>query len=296
METGFKMFHPAAQLLFFVSVISVTMFVMHPVITGISFIASVLWILCDGGICALLRNLKFTAVTSAMIIIINPLISHNGMTAITYFPDGNPLTLESVYFGIAAAVMISCTLKWFYSFNRNFTSDKIICLFGRIMPKPALLISMTLGFIEKFKTKMNSVSEVQKIFDCYSGENSLIRRIKSAVRIFSVMIQWSLENSIDTADSMKSRGYGLQKRTAYTLYRFLPRDGFMVAITVVCDLVIIAAVFCGALEYSYYPYFLLDSQGIVTMAAYAVFALLCTAPLIVNILEEIKWKSIRSKI
>ncbi len=38
------------------------------------------------------------------------------------------------------------------------------------------------------------------------------------------MITWSLENAIETADSMRSRGYGLPGRSAFSIYRMDSRD------------------------------------------------------------------------
>ena len=53
---------------------------------------------------------------------------------------------------------------------------------------------------------------------------SLLRRTKNAMKVFSIMVTWSLESAIETADSMKSRGYGLPGRTAFSIYRFDDRD------------------------------------------------------------------------
>lgn len=52
------------------------------------------------------------------------------------------------------------------------------------------------------------------------NEGTLFQRIRNAVKILSIMITWSLENAIETADSMKSRGHGLKGRTSYSLYKF----------------------------------------------------------------------------
>ncbi len=40
----------------------------------------------------------------------------------------------------------------------------------------------------------------------------------------SILVTWALENAIDTADSMKDRGYVLPGRTAFSIYRFDRRD------------------------------------------------------------------------
>lgn len=65
--------------------------------------------------------------------------------------NDNPVTLEAVCYGFAVGVMIMSVFYWFKCFNAVMSSDKFIYLFGRVIPKLALLLSMTLGFIPKLK-------------------------------------------------------------------------------------------------------------------------------------------------
>lgn len=296
MNTGFTNYHPAAQLIFFVSAISFTMFIMHPIMLMISLVTASLYVLYSGGLRAFIKSVRITFLTSVMVIIINPLISHQGITVITYLPDGNPLTVESFLFGIAAALLMSCTLKWFYSVNRIFTSDRVIYLFGKITPKLALLISMTLNFVSKFTAQLKIVRAAQYSLGRDITTGSVLVRIKNGIRILSAMIQWSLENSIDTADSMKSRGYGLKKRTSFSLFRIVFHDVALISVVLIADIYMILAYKAGTLEYSYYPFFEIPIPDFYTISTYVVFAFLCALPMIIDIREDRKWKSIRSKI
>ena len=296
MDTGFSQFNPTVQLLFFASVLTVTMMIMNPVLLIISSVSALLYLAYYGGADKIVRYLKTAFFSSAMIIVINPLISHKGITILAYLPDGNPLTLESVIFGAAAAAMLSCVIFWFFTVNYIFTSDKVICLFGNFMPRIALLISMTLNFTEKLKVQFMSVKAVQAEMGCDTKNGSVFTRIKNTVKVFSALIQWLMESSVDTADSMNSRGYGLKKRTSYTVYRFFPRDIAAVVIIVIFDIAIIASFCSGRFKYSYYPSFSVGKQGALTFAAYVVFAALCIMPLTINFREDRKWKSLRSDI
>ena len=80
---------------------------------------------------------------------------------LTYLPSGNPLTLESILYGVAAAVMLASVVLWFSSYNEVMTSDKFVYLFGRMIPALSLVLSMALRFIPKFKSQMEVVSEAQ---------------------------------------------------------------------------------------------------------------------------------------
>ena len=250
----------------------------------------------SGGADAIINNLKFSVVSSAMIIIINPLISHKGITIIAYLPDGNALTLESIIFGIVSAALLSCIITWFYSVNRVFTSDKIICLMGNIMPKTALLISMVLNFTDKFKMQFRSVKAVQANLGCSTKNGAPITRLKNNIKIFSILIQWMMESSIDTADSMKSRGYGLKKRTNYSVFRFFPRDIAITVFILICDSLIITSILSGKLYCKYYPSFSFGKQDAVTYTVFLTFSVLCMMPLLTDLREDKKWKYLRSKI
>ena len=84
------------------------------------------------------------------------------MTVITYLGTGNPLTLESILYGLAAAAMLVTVIGWFSCYNAVMTSDKFIYLFGRIIPSLSLLFSMVLRFVPRFKAQLKTVSAAQR--------------------------------------------------------------------------------------------------------------------------------------
>ena len=98
---------------------------------------------------------------AALAALVNPAFNHEGMTILTYLPSGNPLTLESMFYGVAAAVMLASVVLWFSSYNEVMTSDKFVYLFGRVIPALSLVLSMALRFIPKFKAQMQVVAEAQ---------------------------------------------------------------------------------------------------------------------------------------
>lgn len=110
------------------------------------------------------------------------------------------------------------------------------------------------------------------------------------------MTSWSLESSIDTANSMNARGYGLKKRTNYSNYSFCFRDGILGMILVMLAGMIIYGNAKGTIKFACYPTFFFAEEsalGNITLIAYGLFSF---TPMIINIKEEIKWKYLRSKI
>ena len=156
-------------------------------------------------------------------------------------------------YGAAAAVMLASVVLWFSSYNEVMTSDKFVYLFGRVIPALSLVLSMSLRFIPKFKAQMQTVSEAQACIGRDTKNGSVLRRVGNAVRIFSILVTWSLENAIETADSMRSRGYGLPGRTAFSIYRFDDRDKAALAWLIFCGAYLISGWMAGGTYFRYYP-------------------------------------------
>ena len=215
----FSGYHPLVNFLYFALVLVFSMCLMNPACLAISLAAAFAYNLYLNGrralklaLCVMLPLLLLTAV-------INPAFNHQGATILTYLPSGNPLTLESIIYGLAAASMLIAVILWFGCYSAVLTSDKFVYLFGRLIPALSLVLSMTLRFVPKFKAQLGQVSLAQQCVGRDAGSGSLLQRLKNAITILSIMVTWALENAIETADSMKSRGYGLPGRTAFSIYR-----------------------------------------------------------------------------
>ena len=216
---AFSSCHPVVNFLYFALVLLVTMFCLHPAVLGLSLAGSVVYAVYLNGQRAVRFSLIFLLPMMLLTLVVNPAFNHQGITILTYLPTGNPLTLESILYGISAAAMLAAVISWFSCYTAVMTSDKFVYLFGRVIPALSLVLSMTLRFVPKFKAQLHVVSEAQRCVGRDVADGSLLRRIRNAVTVFSIMVTWALENAIETADSMKSRGYGLPGRTAFSIYR-----------------------------------------------------------------------------
>ncbi len=296
MNDAFNKTHPFVTFLYFALTIGFSMFLMHPVCIVISLFCAFLNAFCVNGGKTAVFTAKYVLPLIVVIMIINPVFNHRGMTIITYLPWQNPLTLESVIYGGASAVMFGSVLLWFSLFNKVMTSDKIMYLFGRIIPSLSLVISMTLRFVPRFIAQLKEVRTAQSCFDNHGEKQPLRKKFKGLIGAFSVMISWSLENAIETADSMKSRGYGLKGRTAYSVFKFKKSDGVLLGIILSSAAVLTALICAGTVNYSYFPQFKFDFSGILSITFFAVYFFVMLIPFITNVWEGLKWKRLRSAI
>ena len=291
MRDSFSEYHPFINLIYFAFTISFSLVLTHPLAQGISIMCAVIYAVSINGKKSVIFLLKYCLPMVLLTAFINPAFNHEGATTLLYFPNGNPLTLESILYGFSAGVMIITTLMWFSSFNRVMTTDKFIYLFGKVIPALSLVLSMSLRFVPKFKSQMQTVTEAQRSIGRDVSNGSLLQRTKTAIHIFSIMITWSLENAIETADSMKSRGYGLKGRTAFSIYRFEERDKYALIWLSFCGLFIIAGALLNAFGFRYFPDIRYAAFNMTTIPFYCVYSALCITPVILNFKEERNWKT-----
>ncbi len=295
MTDSFSKYHPFVNLIYFVLVIGFSMIINHPLAQLISLVCAIVYVVSTQGRKSVGFLLKFCLPLMLLTAIINPAFNHEGQTILLYFANGNPLTLESILYGVSSGCMMITLLLWFSAFSAVMTSDKFIYLFGRIIPAMSLVLSMTLRFVPRFKMQMKNVADAQRCIGRDVSSGSLLSRAKTAIAIMSIMVTWSLENAIETADSMKSRGYGLKGRTSFSVYRFDNRDKYTLMWLVFCFLYILAGVITSAFGFRYFPNIKYSAFDITTIPFYIIYFGLCITPVVLNTAEDRKWKTIYSK-
>ena len=294
MKDSFSRLHPIVGIVYFAAVISFSMFLMNPVCLAVSLSCAVANAVQLNGQKTVLFGLKFILPTAVLVMLINPIVNHAGVTMLTYLPWDNPLTLESVVYGIASAVMLSSVVFWFSSFNKVMTADKLVYLFGKIAPALGLLLSMAFRFVPRFSAQFREVRTAGKLLG--REKSGFIEKIKDAVRVISVMLSHSLEDSIETADSMKARGYGLKGRTAYSNYSFTKRDAIALLLICISTASLIVLRVFGTAKYRYFPSVKGELTGIDSVIFFTLYFLLMIMPFVINIWEGIRWKRLQSAI
>lgn len=269
-RSEFEAFHPLVSFLCFAFIILFSMLFMNPVCHAISLICGFVYSVILGGIRSVKTNLRYMLPVLFLSAIMNPLFNHAGVHTIAYFPNGNQLTLESILYGLSTACMIISVVCWFSCYNKIMTSDKIIYLFGRIIPSLSLVFSMILRFIPRLMSQLKEISNARK---CIINDKS---RIRNGLAVLSALTTQALENSVETADSMKSRGYGLPHRTSFSNFRFDLRDGGVLACILASAVYILFGF--GTLRIKYFPTISKIPSAPYAVSVYAVYFILCTIP------------------
>ena len=283
-------YHPTVAFLYFVCVIVFTCLSLNPISVSVAFLAAFTYSAVLKGRDAFLKNLLIMPVLFVGMALINPAFNHRGVTILAYLPSGNPLTLESVCFGLIASAMVLSMILYFSCFNEVMTSDKIIYLFGKISPSISLVFSMALRAVPKFIRQFKEIIKVQKAAgrDAYSG--NLVKRAKNGLTAVSAMLTWVLEDAIETADSMKSRGYGLPGRTAYSVYTFTKRDKKAILFIALTAAYTAFGMSLGKLSFNCFPSIKIAEISPYVISVFFAELMLMAMPVIIEITEHRKWK------
>ena len=269
---------------------------MHPVCLCISLASGFTYSVILKGKKQVKTNLIYMLPMLLMMALINPAFNHEGVTIIDYLPSGDPLTLESIIYGLCAAIMIGSVICHFSCYNEVMTSDKFIYLFGKIIPALSLIISMTLRFVPKFASQLKVVTNAQRCMGRDVSNGSIIKRAKNGLNILSIMTTWSLENAIETADSMKSRGYGIPGRTAFSIFTFDKRDRKALSCILLLGIYTFVGNLMGEIDFRFFPSMKTAEVSVFGISVFVAYLLLCICPIIIELWEVRKWKALRSKI
>ncbi len=299
MSDTFSGCHPILNMIFFCGVIGVTMFVTHPIILGISLVSGILYSGLLRGFAKTIRNnLIFTLPLMVIAAAMNPLFNHYGVTILGYLSNGNPFTLESCVYGLVMALMLAGVISWFSCYTEVMTSDKFIYLFGRLIPALSLVLSMALRFVPRFTKQAGVIADGQKCVGRSVGDGNIISRARHGITIFSILVTWALENAIETADSMKCRGYGEKGRTSFSLFHFDKRDGLCLFYMIVT---LGGLLFGAAHGYAFSRY---NPRIVVTgwpltagsLLVFGCFSLFCLLPVLMEIQNRRMWAGRRAGI
>lgn len=292
---SFKAYNPIVNFLYFILVLGFSMFSLNPVCIMISFLCAFAYSVMLKGKKAVKTNLLYMLPVMIGTALINPVFNHEGVTILTYFPSGNPLTLESVLYGLFASMLLVCVICHFSCFNEIMTSDKLMYLFGKFIPSLSLVLSMTLRFVPRFLSEIKSIRNAQKCI--YSADNrGILQKIKSGLSVLSAMTSWSLESSVETADSMRARGFGLHKRTAFSVFKITKRDISAIAVILFLGIYTVSAQLAGKMQFRFFPSVKYAPMSAFSISAFICFFALCAFPVIIEIGGTVKWNAIKSKI
>ena len=272
-NNGFSKCHPVTNFLFFLFSICFGVLFQHPayLLAGLLCAGTYYWLLAGRkALKTLLMLLPLLLIVAA----VNPLFNTRGEHVLfTLF--GRPYTLEALGYGFATGAMLVITLLWFGCYNQVMTEDKFTALFGNLAPSLSLLLVMVFRMIPNLMSKAKQITNARRSIGKGAEDAPVKEKIAHGMTVLLTLTEWAMESSIQTADSMRSRGYGTARRTSFQVYTMRRADWYLLAVTVFTAAITVWGAAAGAMTAEYTPNFSAASVS-VFLPVYCIYLLIPT--------------------
>lgn len=289
---GFERCHPAVNIICFAAVIAGTIAFQHPIFLAISFLCAFVYSIKRNG----WKALAFNAVLLPLIAVFALYYSsyhHFGVTVLLQNMIGNNMTLESLVYGCVLGVVVAGVLMWFSCVFSVFTTDKVVYLFGKVSPRLSLFLAILLRMVPRIKKEAKKINTAQQGIGRGANQGHLWQRFRNALRIFSMLVTWTVDSLTAVSESMRSRGSSLRGRRAFSIYRFDNRDRAYVIGLFLCLTLTMMAVLLGQTHMVYDPRIIWTRVNPTLCIGYAV---LCLMPLGLELWTEYRFKKARERV
>ncbi len=266
--TAFDAQHPSIALAYFGAVLVLAMAAPHPLLLAVSFAAALAYGIWLRGGGAVARSLAWQLPMIAIIVAVNPLFSSTGTTEL--FRIGTQAVYAEGYANAATmALLLVCVMQWFSNADAVLGSDKVMGVLGRALPTVGLMLSMTMRLIPRFVRRGRTINAALGACtaahatgtEAHTSQHlsaetakpqtagatatkaayaqpcpATPKRTRRAhfsdqLRTVTTLMGWSMEDSLEAADSMRCRGWGAtRKRTTFQRQRLRTRDGVLLAV------------------------------------------------------------------
>lgn len=289
---GFERCHPAVNLIYFTAVVAAMITFQHPVFLAVSFLCAFTYSVKRGGWKTLMFNLCLLPLIAAFALYYSS-YTHFGMTVLHQNFVGNNMTLESLVYGIVLGISVAGGCIWFSCVYSVFTTDKVVYLFGKVSPRRSLFLAILLRMVPRIKKEAKRINMAQQGIGKGVNQGRFFARLHNGIRIFSMLITWTIDSLTIASESMRSRGSNLRGRKAFSIYRFDNRDRFFVIGLFLCLTLTMMAVLLGQTDMVYDPKIIWTDVSPILCIGYAV---LCLMPLGLEIWTEYRFQKARESL
>ena len=292
---GFERCHPAVNVIYFAAVIAGTILFQHPVFLAISFVCAFLYSVKRNGWKAVVFNTVLLPLVAVFALYYSG-YTHFGVTVLQRNFIGNNMTLESLVYGFVLGFVVAGVMIWFSCVYSVFTTDKVVYLFGKVSPRLSLFLAILLRMVPRIKKEARKINTAQRGIGRGANQGNLWQRTRNCIRIFSMLITWTIDSLTTASESMRSRGSSLRGRRAFSIYRFDNRDRAYVVALFACLTMVLMAVMLKQTDIIYDPRIIMTPVTTIYYVFYAGYAVFCLMPLGLELWTEYRFKKARRSI
>lgn len=289
---GFERCHPAVNLIYFAAVIAGMITFQHPIFLAISFLCAFAYSVKRNGWKAVVFNLCLLPLIAAFALYYSS-YTHFGMTVLRQNFVGNNMTLESLVYGFVLGLIGVGICIWLSCVYAVFSTDKVVYLFGKVSPRLSLFLAILLRMVPRIKKEAKRINTAQRGIGRGVDQGHAFQRMCNGIRIFSMLITWTIDSLTIASESMRSRGSGLRGRSAFSIYRFDNRDRAYVIGMFLCLTLTMMAVLLAQTDMVYDPKIIWKPITPVSIIFYIGYSALCLMPLALELWTEYRFRKAR---
>ncbi len=280
----FEEYNPVLNFLFFVSVIFFTIYISHPVFLAVSFIVGFVY-------SARLKNKNkktvwfnlFLVLCAAVYAFIYASYNHFGSSVLGRNFIGNSMTAESLLYGCILGIKTVTVVMWLNAVTAVLTTDKIVYILGRVSPGLSIIVTILLRRIALMGVHFKRIAASRAAVGKGTGCGNVFIRVINFVWCVQALLTFETESIAESAFSMKSRGFTIRKRTAYSGYGFAGYDRGMLIFMVICMTVITMGMILDQTAVIYSPEIIINKATYASVLFYLAYFIYCGMPLFINI-------------
>ncbi|MEE1196579.1 MAG: energy-coupling factor transporter transmembrane component T [Lachnospiraceae bacterium] len=288
----FDYYHPMLNFIYFVGAVFCMIFFDQPVFLLVSYTAAFIYSIKLNGKHGLLFNLSLIP-AGILYVILYADYNHYGVTSLGVNSIGNKITLEAICGGLSLSMRAMAVIMLMSCMFAVVSSDKVVYLFGRLSPKLSLFLSVLLRSVPRCKEKYRRIHLSRRGIGKGTGHGNVLQRCQNALSVLSIVITWTLEDFVESGISMKSRGYSLKGRTAFSIYRFDNRDRLATTGFAACLCILYVASAAGETQMFYNPEIMWKQVTPLSCFFYLIYMVFLLIPFGLQVIGEARMRRLR---
>lgn len=219
--------HPLTVAIYFIELFTLLLLFNHLLVT-VALFGSLL------GLCGWYFNrrkvggtLKGVGSLMLMIWLFNVILNQTGTRVLWQWQLGSwtlRVTQSAVLYGTTMALSLGGMILAFVLFNGVVTTPKLSYLLFPVVPRLAMLLTISLRLVDLFTQKFHRLVRLQKTRNLVLTEGSWGQRLKKTGQLLRILLIDSVSSAMETAVLMEARGFGAHKRSHYQTYQWQGMD------------------------------------------------------------------------
>lgn len=186
----------------------------HPLVLGALTVAIVLAGACAGVGRRLVRSLRTAAIVALPIVMVNVLVSRDGLTVFARLGDLGPfgqgnLTVEALVYGAVIALKVAIVMLATTLASLAVDPDELLRVVRRLSFRSALTASLATRMIPVLAGDAQRLAEAQR-----TRPGPARTSARARVRLLSAIVASSLDRAMDVAATLELRGFAGARRAS----------------------------------------------------------------------------------